>query len=187
MTDLHFYLFCFAAGAIFAVASALAGHIFDCHHGSLHGSGGHAEAGFDSGDMPGISAFSPTIIASFITAFGGLGAVLHQLPWTREVWISTPLALLGGLGIASCVLTVMRWLFRRTQGSSESRVASLVGVSATVITPIPENGVGEIAYVQAGSRYTAAARMQGGAPVASGRTVKIARVTGSQFHVVAES
>ena len=57
-------------------------------------------------------------------------------------------------------------------------------MTATVITPIPANGVGEIAYVQAGSRYSAPARDERGSPVANGQTVKIVRIVGSQFYVV---
>jgi hypothetical protein len=58
-------------------------------------------------------------------------------------------------------------------------------MTATVITPIPANGVGEIAYVQAGSRYSAPARDEHGATVATGQTVKIVRIVGSQFYVTA--
>ena len=52
-----------------------------------------------------------------------------------------------------------------------------------LITPIPADGVGEIAYVQAGSRYTAPARTEGGAAVTNGQTVKIVRIVGTQFYV----
>jgi hypothetical protein len=55
---------------------------------------------------------------------------------------------------------------------------------ATVITPIPQSGMGEIAYVQSGTRYTAPARTETGAAVPSGGTVKINRVVGTQFYVV---
>ena len=84
-------------------------------------------------------------------------------------------------GIAFYVFNAM---FKKTQSSSESRVATLVGASATVITPIPQYGVGEIAYVDGGSRYTAPARSESGAAVANGQTVKIHRVVGTQFYVV---
>jgi len=43
--------------------------------------------------------------------------------------------------------------------------------------------VGEIAYVQGGSRYTAPAREETGAPVPNGAAVKIVRIVGSQFYV----
>jgi len=51
------------------------------------------------------------------------------------------------------------------------------------VTPIPENGVGEIAYTVGGTRYTAPARTENGSPVAGGKLVKITRVVGTQFYV----
>jgi hypothetical protein len=56
-------------------------------------------------------------------------------------------------------------------------------LTASIVTPIPENGVGEIAYVQSGSRYTAPARTENGSPVAAGKLVRITRIIGSQFYV----
>ncbi len=84
---------------------------------------------------------------------------------------------------AGTVVWLLRQLFRKTQSSSESKVGTLEGAVGHIITPIPLNGVGEIAYVQAGSRYTAPARETTGVAVASGATVKIVRIVGSQFYV----
>jgi membrane protein implicated in regulation of membrane protease activity len=80
-------------------------------------------------------------------------------------------------------LMVFNWMFNKTQSSSESRVASLMGQTASIVTPIPANGVGEIAYVQGGSRYTAPARTESGAPVSAGKPVRITRVVGTQYFV----
>src|SRR5262245_27653167 len=156
--DFLIYLFCLALGVFFTLLSAIFGHIFGGAHGHVDGSGGHAEAGADASDSPGVSAISPTIIACFMAAFGGFGLVLRQVPGLKSAFITAPLSLLGAWGIAAGVLFLLRQLFRKTQASSESKVASLAGLIATTITPIPENGVGEIAYVQAGTRYTAPAR-----------------------------
>ena len=177
------YIVCLGAGLLFTLISLMMGH-----HGGADGhdigSGGHAEAGADGSDMPGVSALSPTIIAAFVTAFGGFGVILSQFPATRPPLISGPLAVLGGFAIAGGVLWLLRGIFRHTQSSSESKVASLVGQTATVISPIPVNGVGEIAYVQAGTRYTAPARLEDGTTSAgNGRLVRITRVVGSQFYV----
>jgi membrane protein implicated in regulation of membrane protease activity len=86
---------------------------------------------------------------------------------------------------AAAVVWLFRQVFSRTQSSSESRVASLVGVAASVVSPIPENGVGEISYVQSGSRYSAPAREEAGRPVRAGQAVRITRIVGSQFYVSA--
>jgi membrane protein implicated in regulation of membrane protease activity len=80
-------------------------------------------------------------------------------------------------------LAVFNWMFSKTQSSSESRVASLMGQMASIVTPIPVNGVGEIAYVQGGSRYTAPARTETGVAVPAGKPVRITRVVGTQYYV----
>jgi anaerobic C4-dicarboxylate transporter len=133
--------------------------------------------------MPGLAPFSPTTIASFITAFGGFGMILTKIEATRSPWISAPLAALAGLVIAFGVFWLFNTLFGKTQSSSEAKVGTLLGVNATVITPIPQQGVGEIAYVQAGTRYTAPARSESGAGIAGGQTVRIQRIVGTQFYV----
>ena len=179
-----FYLVCFGVGLLFTTLSACAADIFGGH--DLHvdlGAGSHAEAGYGSHDMPGFSPLSPTTMATFITAFGGLGLVFGRVEATRSVWISAPLAVLGGLLIAALVFALFRQVFRYTQSSSEGKVLELVGEIATVITPIPANGVGEIAYVQTGSRYSAPAREESGTTVGMGKTVVITRVVGTQFYV----
>ncbi len=181
--DFLIYLSCLGAGLVFTILSAVLGHFFGGDHGHLDGSGGHAEAGIDSSDAPGVSVLSPTIICSFITAFGGFGIIFHQIPATRNPVISAPLAVLGGAIVASGVLAVLRQLFRRTQSSSESRVATLVGAVGTIITPIPAHGVGEIAYVQGGTRYTAPARTEDGAALSNGTSARITRIAGGQFYV----
>lgn len=176
------YLFFLGVGFLFTLISAAMGHVFG-HSGHVGGSHGSAEAGADSSDMPGVSAFSPTIIACFVSAFGGLGVIFSEVPATKPALISAPLSVLGATCIAGVVLSVLRRLLVHTQGSSEGHVGELVGVQANIVSPIPENGVGEIAYVQGGCRYTAPARENSGQPVSVGRTVKITKIVGSQFYV----
>jgi membrane protein implicated in regulation of membrane protease activity len=182
--EMSVYAICFLVGLLFTLLSAFFGHLFGGH--DIHtdiGTGGHAEAGFQDTGMPGLSPFSPTTICSFITAFGGFGLIFSRIDATRNVWVSLPLSILGGVVIAVAVVWLFGFVFYHTQSSSESHVGTLVGHTATVITPIPPSGVGEIAYVQAGTRYTAPAREEKGAPVANGQTVKITRIAESQFYV----
>ena len=175
------YLICVGVGLLFAIVSAFladgsGGH--DAHDG---GHAGHADAG--SHDMPGVSVLSPTALATFVTAFGAFGLVFTRIEMTRSAWLSVPLAALGGLGVAALVVVVFNKVFRATQSSSEGRVAELFGTSAEVITPIAAGGVGEIAYVQGGTRYTAAARAQDEKEIPAGAKVRIVRTGGSQFYV----
>ena len=177
------YAVCLIVGLLFTLFSAAVGHLFGGHEGADVGTGGHADAGYDHTGLPGISFFSPTVLSSFVTAFGAFGMIFSKVEATSSVWISAPLSLACGGAIAGFTFWFFNFVFQRAQSSSESRVASLAGQSASIVTPIPQNGVGEIAYVQGGSRYTAPARSEGGAAVGAGQTVKITRVVGSQFFV----
>lgn len=182
------YFICFGVGLLFTLASGLLAGVFgghDFHDGShAHAaSHAHAEAGLGDHDMPGFSPWSPTTLASFATAFGGLGMILDRIPATRHPLISGPLAALGGLGVAGAVFLIFSTLFRRTQGSSEGRVRALVGQTAILNCSLPPGGVGEIAYIQGGTRYTGPARAESGAAMAAGTTVVITRVVGSEFFV----
>jgi membrane protein implicated in regulation of membrane protease activity len=180
------YLFCLVVGLVFTLVSVAVGHFFGGHGDHVGGSGGHAEAGADNSDMPGISIFSPTIVASFITAFGAFGLIFTEYEPTKRVIISAPLSLVCALAIAAAMYGVLGSLFRHTQSSSESHIARLKGTSASVVSPIPENGVGEIAYVVSDTRYTAPARAENGAAIANGKLVTISRVVGTQFYVTSE-
>ena len=177
------YGICLGVGLVFTIFSGMAGHLFgDIHHMDV-GTGGHAEAGGDNSGVPGISFFSPTVLAAFVTAFGAAGLVLSHIETTRSIWISAPVSAAAGGLIALFTFWIFNTLFQRTQSSSESHVASLAGMVATVISPIPEKGVGEIAYVQGGTRYTAPARTENGLPVSAGASVRITRVVGTQVFV----
>jgi membrane protein implicated in regulation of membrane protease activity len=181
------YTACLALGLLFTIVSAVAGHLFGGHDvdgsGGDVGTGGHAEAGYDHSGLPGISFFSPTVLSCFVTAFGACGLILSHIPGTRSMWISAPVSSIAGASMAGLAFLLFNWMFQKTQSSSESRVSSLVGQIASIITPIPPNGVGEIAYVQGGSRYTAPARTESGAPVPAGKPVRITRIVGTQYYV----
>ncbi len=176
------FIICMGAGLLFVLISLAAGHIGG-GHGHI-GSGGHASTGADGSDGDSVSAFSPTVISAFIMAFGGFGIIFHEIPATKPIWLSVPLAIVCGLLCGYGLMALLRKLFRHSQSSSESKIGTLVGMSATVISPIAQNGMGEIAYVQGGSRYTAPARTESGSALAAGQTVKINRIIGTQFYVV---
>jgi membrane protein implicated in regulation of membrane protease activity len=179
------YLFCLVVGFVFVLGSAVMGHLGG-DHGHVSGSGGHAEAGADSSDAPGVSLFSPIIMAAFVAAFGAFGLIFSQFEATKPPVISAALSIVCAVIVAGSLVSLLQKLVRASDSSSESRVATLVGHVATVITPIPAGGVGEIAYVQAGTRYTAPAREETGTAISSGSEVKITRIVGSQFYVASK-
>jgi len=177
------YAICLVAGLIFTLFSAVVGHLFGGHGDGQVGMGGHADGGLGHDGVPGMSILSPTVLASFVTAFGAFGLIFGKIDATSNPWISAPISLVGGLVAALAVFWLFNTMFRKTEGSSEARVGMLIGQTAAIVTPIPQNGVGEISYTQAGSRYTAPARDEMGGTIAGGKTVKITRIVGTQFFV----
>lgn len=177
------YVACLALGLIFTLISAITSHFFGGDDGGDLGTGGHAEAGYDHSGLPGVSFFSPTVLSCFVTAFGACGLILTKIEATSSVWISAPISAIAGAAMALVAFLLFNFMFKHTQSSSESRVASLVGQTASVITPIPADGVGEIAYVQGGSRYSAPARGEHGMAIAGGKPVRITRIVGTQYYV----
>src|SRR5258705_6185489 len=129
------YTACLALGLLFTIISAVAGHFFGGHdvHADV-GTGGHAEAGYDHSGVPGISFFSPTVLACFVTAFGACGLILSRIEATKSDWISAPISAMAGLIMATLAFLLFNWIFEKTQSSSEVRVASLVGQTASIIT-----------------------------------------------------
>src|SRR3954466_12061902 len=123
------YIACLTLGLLFTIITAVMGHFFgghDTHVGDI-GTGGHAEAGYDQSGVPGISFFSPTVLACFVTAFGACGIILSRIEATNKVWISAPISAMAGVIMASLAFFLFNAMFKATQSSSESRVASLVG------------------------------------------------------------
>ena len=127
------YFLCFAIGLGYAIFVGVSGHLF----------GGHdVDAHMDVGtDLP-ISPLSPTIIATFLTGFGGGGMLAHSY-FQLSTGGSVTIAILTGCALSGGTFTILTLLFRNTQAGSEFALGDLVGRTVQVITPIPENGTGE--------------------------------------------
>jgi membrane protein implicated in regulation of membrane protease activity len=185
------YIFCFVVGAVYAIIAGVGAGVFGghTHDGGLVGHDlGHD---IDHGSDPGyataqgevhLSPVSPVTITMFVTAFGGVGLIATRT-LALPILLSLPMALASGCVLAGVVFYTFSKLFQATESSSEARVSELIGLEAEVITPIPSQGLGEIAYVARGSRFTAPARSEDGKPHPAHSTVLIERVVGSVFCV----
>jgi membrane protein implicated in regulation of membrane protease activity len=92
-------------------------------------------------------------------------------------------AALGGVIFSAVIYLGFTYIFIKPQGSSEVRVADLAGTTAEIITPIPENGLGEIAFVAQGGRVTYSARHYQNGKIARGTPVRIMRIVGGVAYV----
>ena len=193
-----FYFGCMLFGFLFALMGAiggsfgghggLAGHGGEIGHapGGEHDLAGHGavEHGFDSSgpeNMPGASVFNAITVSTFAGFLGVTGLI--------SVWgfHMSPLASLAFSLPTAAVIAVGQFLLYvkllvNAQGSSEATDLDLIGHDAEVITSIPKDGVGEIAYVIRGTRYSAPARSEDGAPIDHGCQVVV--LTVHKTHVV---
>jgi class 3 adenylate cyclase len=185
------YLLSFVTGVIYALVAGvmtgvLGGHGHHAqpvghalHHGLGHGAETlHADA---EGGVQ-LSPISPVTITMFVTAFGGVG-LIGTHAFALPILLSFPMALASGLFLAGVAFYTFSKLFQATESSSEAHVTALVGLGAEVITPIPPEGLGEIAYVARGTRFTAPAHSEDGKPHPTHSMVVIERIMGHIFYV----
>ena len=150
-----------AVGFTFLIVSALFGEIFE-HFGALDDHGG-----------PGL--FSTRVMAVFVTAFGGAGAVA-----THYGLSAMPAAGIGfatGLVFGGAIYMFAQFLYRQ-QASSEVRADDLVGQVARVIVAIPVGGVGQIRCRVGEELVDKIARTSDGLPVAENQSVQVEDVLG---------
>lgn len=118
-------------GFLFLMISLVFGEIFDHFGDGLDSDMDHGGPGF----------FSGRVMAVFITAFGGFGAMatyygLGPIP-------SSGVGFLGGVVFGGAIYVFARFLYSQ-QASSDVRTADLVGAIGRVIIAIPAGGVGQI-------------------------------------------
>lgn len=187
------YLVCFIVGFSLTLLSLLVGvfhvdlpgrwdNFLHAGHGASqigHGVG-HAHAGHVGHGHPGaasgpeISPINFSTVMAFLAWFGGVGYLLTSV---YRVWYLFTLALATGAGLfgASIIfwyLVKVMLAHDHTMDPADFRVVGVVGI---ITNPIREGGTGEIVYVQGGSRKTAAARADGGGPIAKGTEVAVTR------------
>jgi membrane protein implicated in regulation of membrane protease activity len=186
------FIGCFFIGLAYAVISTVLGGIFGGgHEGGFdsggdfdagHDGAGHIEtAGADSGTVH-FSPLSPVVIAMFITSFGAMGMICLKV-FKLSPYVSLPIAIGTGIIFAALTFFILLMMFKATQSSSESQIGSLVGQEAEVITPIPIDGLGEIAYVSKSTRYTGSARSAYRTEIKSHAVVTIEKIVGNTFYV----
>ncbi|MCX6345812.1 MAG: NfeD family protein [Armatimonadetes bacterium] len=169
-----FYLVCLCFGFLLALVGAIfggfAGHGMDFGHGVPGGHefniehapeishGGNEIGGgiAETSEMPGASFFNMITISTLV-AFFGLFGLLEVWGFRASAIWSLAVALPASIAIAIGQFLLYVKLLVNAQASSEARLSDVIGHEAEVITGILENGIGEIAYVVKGSRYTAPA------------------------------
>ena len=146
-------------------------------HGATHASSGTG-AGFH------FPFFSPLALATLSAAIGAWGLIAQfgfRLPGDRSLLVAVPAAF-----VTAYLVTWASWrVVSGSRGTSTIRLSALQGAPAEVITPIPAGGVGEVAALVDGQRFTAPAREQDGGALARGAAVTVVRMVGNTLFVAA--
>ena len=192
----YVYLFSLVVGVGMLIVSGFLGQVLgDSDVGGDHDFGGadhdlsvdhdmsvdhDLSADHDVGVADGVhlSPISPPVMSTFLVSFGFTGMALDaglHLPW----FLSAPAAAAIGIVIAIGMMIVLGRLMTAAEGSSQIRYTDLIGTEATVVTPIPAKGLGEIAYSAATGRGGMSARSESGAIIPKHSMVTITQVVGS--------
>ncbi len=170
------YASLFAVGAVYALLMAVVGAFAD------HDFGGHLDGADAVGGIDQPHPISGTVVATFVTGFGGGGSIAHYfLEW--DVLPGLLAAAATGLAMAGAAFAVLEMIFSRTQAGAEFKSSDAVDRLAEVITAVPEDGIGEIAYIVRGQRELAGARASGGGAIKKGTMVVIDRMMGTTAYV----
>jgi len=180
------YLVCFFLGLGFALLSGLLAGVFTGHAGAHidaapHMDGGGALEGAHSAGNVHYSPLSPVTIAMFISTFGGVGILLKNAGF--PMWVHIPAAAFSGIVVGGLVSYAFYRIMLATQASSHARANEAIGIEAEVTIPIPHVGLGEVAYVLRGSRYTNPAKTVDGKELPVATMVKIVNQVGTTFIV----
>jgi membrane protein implicated in regulation of membrane protease activity len=159
-----------ALGLVVLVASLLLGEVLDGVFDSLEGA-------FDV-DAGGV--LSGPVLGAFLAAFG-FGGALTMSALGVGVLAGVGGGLAGGLVVGALATLIVRSVMRMPTDATP-RSADLVGATATVITPIPAGGLGEITLTHLGQYTKLGARCH--QPVAAGTAVVVTAVTSSTSVVV---
>lgn len=189
------YMVCLFLGVIYAVVSAVMSGVFgggDHHDVGGHDAGGahidpgtHAAgAAVDTGDgMVHFSPLSPVVIAMFVTTFGGVGQICLRVFKIESALVHVPISMVSGLVVGAIVFVAFYKIVGSVQGTSQPTEKEIIGLKAEVLTSIPSEGLGEIAYNVRGMRYNVPAKSEDRKMIPAATSVTIERVAGNIYFV----
>jgi hypothetical protein len=161
--------------------SAVDGHIGGGHlegphaeapHGDLHAEGHGGGHDMGAHELPFTFSFlSPFVGATLVTFWGVCGLAFHYSGF-HPAWTLGP-AFAGGLLVAGLTMSGLNCLLRHSHGTTSFHEGWVLGLQANVTTPVPQGGVGEIAFAVKKVRRTAPARSVDGTAIARDTMVTI--------------
>lgn len=122
----------------------------------------------------------PSVIAAFVTVFGGSGLLLSRI---MPYYASVPLAGLLGIAVAFLMLRFIIIPLSKAQNTSAVEVQSLIGHKAKVTEKIFQGGYGQITYIVNGNTHHSPAKAGDGGEIARGASVEILYIQENTYYV----
>ena len=162
MLNIIFFI-CFGVGVGFVVISFFIGEV-------LPGEG------FDQG----ASFMKPTVLATFLTVFGGAGLIAESR--TIAV-VAVGIAALSAFAMSFLLYRFVVVPLYRAQNTSTIERQSLIGYSALVTEKMSQSQYGRISFNVNGSRHSAPAKSEDGGEINRGESVEIVYIDKNTYYV----
>lgn len=160
------------------------GHDAGIGHFETDASGHDFHADTSMGDAVHLGPFSPMILACFLATFGASGLIFAKMmPAVLLDFLVVIPAAVFGAGVSGGLMYGFNKLSSKVDASSEAEVARFAGLTAEVITPIPEKGIGQVSFVVKGTRLNSSAKSVDESAIPRGSKVIIDEVKGSVLYV----
>jgi hypothetical protein len=126
---------------------------------------------------------NPIVTVSFLTVFGGLGILgTDYFRWMAVIVFFVSLS--AGVIVAFILYRFIVIPLYKSENSTDVSKEDLIYTTADIISPIMENGFGEIKYTVNSIRYTAPAKHFKGKAVKQGEKVIIYNIENNIFYVI---
>ena len=175
------YLVCFGVGFALSLLTFFGGfghlqfgHLHGGHLHLGHSHAGHTHAPHASGRDASISPLNGFTLMAFLCWFGGTGYLMSRFTGVLGLGVFA-IAVISGVTGAVIIFWFLARVLLPNERVLTAEDTEITGVLARVSSPIRENGTGEIAYSQGGTRRAAAARSDAGAPIARDVEVVVLR------------
>lgn len=164
------FIVCFGVGVGYAALSFLLGEVIGLFD---------FDSDFDlTGD--GISPLKPSVVAAFLTVFGGAGFLLIR---RTDLLTAVSVASLLALAVSYLMYRYIIVPLHRAQNTSAVEKQSLIGHQATVTELIPQGRFGKITYYVNGNTYSAPAKAEDGNEITRSSAVEIVSIDRNTYYV----
>jgi membrane-bound ClpP family serine protease len=126
----------------------------------------------------------PTLIAVFLTVMGGLGLLLTpRMDGILGAGFVLGISLVSAFITAILINQLVIIPLYKAQNTSAFNMQDTIGLTAKVVSPIPQGGYGKIVYTYDGNTLSGPAKSESGEEIARNTTVEIVYIEKNTYHV----